>query len=41
LCEANIDSNNHLICPRHNWNFDLDKDGNHENTGTKINSIKC
>ena len=39
MCEANIDSNNHLICPRHNWNFDLDKDGKksfNENIYTEI-----
>ena len=41
LCKANIDSNNYLICPRHNWSFNLDQHGYHKNTGTKINSIKC
>ena len=40
LCKANIDSSNNLICPRHSWKFNLDKNGYHKNTDTSINSIK-
>lgn len=38
LCNAKIDSNDYLICPRHSWRFDLNNNGINMDSGSTINS---
>jgi UDP-MurNAc hydroxylase len=40
LCNALITKENILICPRHGWEFDLDKDGVNKSSGETLNSKK-
>ena len=40
LCNAEINSDNHLVCPRHGWKFDLLNKGIAKLSETTINSIK-
>ena len=40
LCNATITKDNILICPRHGWEFDLDKDGVNKSSGETLNSKK-
>ena len=40
LCNAEINSDNHLVCPRHGWKFDLNKNGIDKTSKTTINSKK-
>ena len=38
LCEAQINANNILKCPRHGWEFDLNKGGVNKESGESLNS---
>ena len=40
LCNAEINSDNYLICPRHGWKFDLNKNGIDKTSKTTISSKK-
>lgn len=40
LCNATITKDNILLCPRHGWEFDLDKDGINKSSGETLNSKK-
>ena len=40
LCNAEINSDNYLICPRHGWKFDLNNKGDDKLSKTSINSKK-
>ena len=40
LCNAEINSDNYLICPRHGWKFDLNNKGVDKLSKTSINSRK-
>ena len=40
LCNAEIDSDNNLICPRHGWKFSLNNNGIDIRSGESINSNK-
>ena len=37
---AEINADNHLVCPRHGWKFDLNKNGIDKKSKTTINSKK-
>ena len=40
LCNAKITPDNMLICPRHGWKFDLNKDGENISSGESIHAVK-
>lgn len=40
LCNAKITSDNMLVCPRHAWKFDLNKDGENISSGESIYAVK-
>ena len=40
LCNAEINIENYLVCPRHGWKFDLANEGIDKLSKTTINSKK-